>query len=169
MKNIHFHKFCSYMYHDFRFPYPLSRIIPMNVKYDIRDWFCERSFGIKICEECGELTKCTISGNPYDPCEETYDDVDVLKVYNCWYEIFNDVCCYLGFNHKSAKILWKNLSYENWEHLHQTEEEKQYSEKEWFEKFYYDMFYCSDRWSLTRLERCHWKFRQWIRMAKEDV
>ena len=167
MKNIYFHKFCSYMYHNFRFPYPLSRIIPWNAKRDIEDWFYEHSLGIKICEKCGELKKCTISGNPYDSYEDTYNDIDVLKAYNCWYEIFKDVCCYLGFNRKSAKILWKNLSYENWEHLHQTEEEKQYGEKEWFDKFYWDVFYCSDRWSLTRLERCHWKFKQWIRMAKE--
>lgn len=161
MKNIYFHKFCTNMYHNFRFPYPLSRIIPTDVKHDIRDWFYEHSLGVKICEECGQLAKCTINGNRCDPYEDTYNNIDVTKVYNCWHEIFLDVCCYLGFNRKSAKILWENLAYENWEHLHQTEEEKQYSEKEWFEKFYYDMFYCSDRWSLTRLERCHWKFRQW--------
>lgn len=169
MKNIYLHKFCSHMYYAFRFPYPLYRIIPMNVEYNIKDWFLERGLEIKICEECVKLNKCTFSGNSYDPYEDTYDDVDVLRIYDCWHEIFNDVCCNLGFNRKGAKILWEELSQENWEHLHQTKKEKQYSEKEWFDEFYQDVFYCSDRWSFTRLERCHWKFKQWTRMTKEDA
>ena len=166
MKNIYLHKFCGRIYHTFSFPRLLCRILPMDVEYNIRDWFLEHSLGTKICEECIKLKKCTFSGNSY---EDTYDDVDVLRVYDCWYEIFNDVCYHLGLNRKNAKILWEELSQENWEHLHQTKKEKQYSEKEWFDEFYQDVFYCSDRWSLTRLERCHWKFKQWTRMAKGDA
>ena len=170
MKNIYFHKLCSNLYHNFRFPYPLSRIIPTDIEYDIREWFYENSLGIKICDECGDLfDDCTFSGKRYSPTETPYNDVDVSKVIDCWHEIFVHVCYYLDIDFNSAEVLWNNLAYENWEHLHQTEEEKQYDAKEWFEIFYYDMFYCSDRWSLTRLERCHWKFRQWIRKTKGDM
>lgn len=170
MKNIYFHKFCSYMYYTFSFPYLLCRILPTNIAMDvecnIRDWFIDRSLDVKICEECVKLKKCTFSGNSYD---SVYDDVNVFEVYDCWHEIFDDVCYSLGFNRKSAKVLWENLSQENWEHLHQTEKEKQYTEKEWFDEFYLDVFYCSDRWSFTRLERCHWKFKQWTQMIEGDA
>lgn len=169
IKNIYFNKLCTNLYHNFRFPYPLSRIVSYDVKHDIKNWFYDNSLGIKICDECGEITECTVSGNQYNPYEGSYDDIDVEKVCDWWHKVFIHVCYYLGINFKSAEVLWENLTYENWEHLHQTEEEQQYSERDWFEKFYFDMFYCSDRWSLTRLERCHWKYRQWLRKKEKTM
>lgn len=168
-KHVWFYKLCDKLHRDYLFPYPLYRITHMNntkIKRDIHKWLRKNSLDIKICQECGGLNKCTINGDSYSEYENI-DDVDVAKIHDHWHGIFIHVCYYLGINKKSAKVLWENFTQENWEHLHQTEEEKQYGEKEWFDKFFYDVLYCSDRWSLTRLERCHWAFRQWYRKAKE--
>ena len=169
MNNIYFYKLCGNLYHNFRIPNALYRIIPIEVKDTFSNWLYDNSFGIKICDECGDLlSNCTFSGNRYRgyqyyPEDAPYSDVDVSKVVDGWHEIFIHVCYHLDINKKSAEVLWNNLAYGNWEHLHQTEEEENYSEEEWFKNFYYDVLYCSDRWSLDRLERCHWQFRQWIR------
>ena len=167
MDNIYFNKLCSNLYHNFRIPYPLSRIIPLDVKHGIEDWFYENSLGVKICEECGDLfDNCTLSGEPYYLTDTPYNDVDVSKVIDGWHKIFVHVCYYLDIDENSAEVLWKNLAYGNWEHLYQTKEEEKFSEEEWFINFRYDILYCSDRWSLDKLERCHWQFRQWMRKAK---
>lgn len=161
IKNVYFHKMCGNLYHNFiGLPYPLARIIPIDVRDGIEDWLYENSLGIKICDECGNFA---------DDCGGSYSDVDVSKVVDSWHEIFVHVCYYLDIDFKSAEVLWKNLAWGNWEHLHKTEEEEQYSEKEWFKKFVSDVFYCSDRWSLDRLERCHWQFRQWIKKTGYEL
>lgn len=83
-----------------------------------------------------------------------------------WHEIFSQVCRLLGFNKSATKILWKELAYGNWKHLHETDEECNKSAEEWLDDFSSDVFYCSDRWTLDRLMRCHWQFRQWKRRIK---
>ena len=85
-----------------------------------------------------------------------------------WHEIFSHVCKLLGFNKSATKILWKELAYGNWTHLHETDEERNRSADEWLDAFSIDMFYCSDRWSLDRLMRCHWQFRQWKRLSNQE-
>jgi len=167
IENIYFHKLCTDLYRNFRLPHLLSRIVPMEVKDMFSEWLHDNSLGIKICDECGDLFgDCTFSGKPYYLTDTPYSDVDTSKVVDGWHEIFIHVCCYLDIDNKSAEVLWKNLACGNWEHLHQTKDEEQFSEEEWFRSFRLDILYCSDRWNLDRLERCHWQFRQWIRKAK---
>lgn len=114
----------------------------------------------RIYKKCMHMCMDLLGGPSLN--EISYNDIDMKKVIDNWYEIFVNVCVLLGIDSKSAKVLWNELAYGNWIHLHQTEEESKYSEEEWFKEFYWDMFYCSDRWSLDRLTRCHWRFRQWF-------
>lgn len=107
-----------------------------------------------IEDECMRLRK-------YIKCEPT-----AYGVESRWHEIFSHVCRILGFNKSATKILWNELAYGNWKHLHETDEERSKSAEEWLDDFSSDVFYCSDRWSLDRLMRCHWQFRQWKRRIK---
>ena len=109
---------------------------------------------MKIVDNCVQLYK-------YIKSEPTYNGVE-----SRWHEIFSHVCRLLGFNKSATKILWKELAYGNWEHLHETDEERNQSADEWLDVFSVDVFYCADRWTLDRLMRCHWQFRQWKRRIK---
>ena len=101
-----------------------------------------------------------------DPPEEIRRGyVTPKKVEEYWHRAFNCVAKYLGFNKATRKILWEDLACGNWEHLHQTEEEKSRTPDEWLDKLYWDVFYTSDRASLDRLTRCHWMYRQYMRAA----
>ena len=83
------------------------------------------------------------------------------KVEEYWHRTFNCVAKRLGFNKATRRILWDDLVMGNWERLHQTDEERHMTSDEWLDKLYWDVFYCSDRWSLDRLTRCHWMYRQY--------
>lgn len=78
-----------------------------------------------------------------------------------------DVCQYIGIDMFSAAILFDTLVLGNWEHIHKTEEEQTYSREKWIDLFAGDVFYCSDRWSLDRLTRCHWMYRQIIETPQD--
>lgn len=159
IKQVWFHKLCDKLYRD----------LPTNTGDNFKNWLYENSLSNKICEECNDLHAHIMEEKPYDSLGDNYDDISPVTVERCWHEIFTHICYYLGINSKSVEVLWANLGRENWTHLHQTEDEKQRTEKEWFDAFYHDMLYCSDRWSLTRLERCHWAFRQWYKIAVEKL
>ena len=83
------------------------------------------------------------------------------KVEEYWYRAFNCVAKYLGFNKATRRILWEDLVMGNWRRLHQTDEESRYTPEKWLDKLYWEVTYCSDRWSLDRLTRCHWLWRQY--------
>lgn len=104
----------------------------------------------KICDDCSDF---------YRECSDSYTNVDTVKT--SWHKIFNNVCLYLGINKRSANVLWSDMCYGNWKHLHKTEEEVKKTESQWFDDFVNDMLYCSDRWSVDRLMRVHWMFRKW--------
>lgn len=88
---------------------------------------------------------------------------NVSKVTRDWMNVFFDVCVdWFGMNEHSANVLFDEMCRGNWSHLHQTESEQKYSADEWFNKFVTDVFYCCDRWSVDRLMRTHWLYRQWI-------
>ena len=110
---------------------------------------------MKIVDDCGRL--CA-----YIESKPTPNGVE-----SRWHEIFSKVCRLLGFNKSAAKILWNQLAHGNWEHLHETDEERNRSTDEWLDAFSSDVFYCSDRWTLDRLMRCHWQFRQWKRLSNQ--
>lgn len=81
-----------------------------------------------------------------------------------WRRTFNRICADLGFDKKSARILWSSIGvYDNWDHLHENDTERRQSVSEWREMFAYDLRYCSDRWTFDRLLRVQWTFRHWER------
>lgn len=86
------------------------------------------------------------------------------KVTEYWHRVFNCVAKYLGFNKATRKILWDELVFGNWKRLH-TDESK--SADDWLNSLRYDVMYCSDRWSLDRLTRCHWMYRNYVRVVDE--
>lgn len=116
----------------------------------------ENKLTSKICDDC-----CSF----YKKHKEDHSDIEAIKAE--WYGIFSDVCWYLGINKRSSKELWLQMCEGNWTHLHLTEEEKKLTDDEWFNDFNAEVLYCSDRWSVDRLMRCHWMFRQWGRKASD--
>ena len=82
-----------------------------------------------------------------------------------WHHIFNLVLRDFGVPGRVRTWMWCDLANGNWEHMHLTNEEQLKTADEWLDDFEGDVFYCSDRWSLDRLTRCHWQFRQYWRAA----
>lgn len=88
-------------------------------------------------------------------------DCDPRKVEEHWHRAFNCVAKHLGFNKVTRRILWEDLVIGNWERLHQTDDESHWTPEKWLDKLRWEVMYCSDRWSLDRLTRCHWIWRQY--------
>ena len=99
----------------------------------------------------------------------------VMKFKETWYKYFNRVLKDFGFKRKrDRKYLFNFMITDmNWEHLHQTNEEREKVVSEWIEDFKSDVFYCSDRWCFTRLIRNHWRYVQildgYSRALRDDV
>lgn len=113
------------------------------------------------------MTERTTMSNVYTDCmdffaryEKRHDDAKAVT--DGWHKVFVGVCKHLGINRRSANVLFENMCLGNWKHLHQTDGESEFTSDIWFDKFLWDVFYCSDRWSVDRLMRCHWCFRQWL-------
>lgn len=87
---------------------------------------------------------------------------NIKSVTSGWHKTFVSVCRGLGINRHSANVLFRGMCDGNWEHLHQTQDEQVKTSEDWFADLIGDVFYCSDRWSIDRLMRCHWYFRQWL-------
>lgn len=83
-----------------------------------------------------------------------------------WRNVFNCVLRDLGFPKKTRDTMWYGLANGNWERLHTTEEEDTYTPEKWLQELTGNVFYCSDRYTLDRLTRCHWTFRQWYRSLR---
>lgn len=90
------------------------------------------------------------------------------EVTKRWRRVFEVVLIREQFNKHAIDYMWKYLAEGNWEHLHQTDEEQGMSADDWLEAFRWEVFYCSDRWSLDRLMRCHWLWRQWTQQLREE-
>ena len=86
-----------------------------------------------------------------------------------WHRTFSCVAKSLGFKKAARKTLWENLADGNWEHFNLTDEEKKLTSYEWLEALCLDVRYCSDRWTLDRLTRCHWKFRQYMYAVQRET
>jgi hypothetical protein len=89
------------------------------------------------------------------------------KVEEHWHRVFCCVAKYLGFNKATRKILWEELVAGNWKKLHTTDEECRRTPDEWLEKLESDVWYCSDRYTLDRLTRCHWLYRQYMQAVQK--
>lgn len=95
--------------------------------------------------------------------------IDTCRPYNNnaqfvssqWRAVFIKICGLFGINKRGAKVLFEDACLGNWNHFHQTDKELSMTSDDWFRKFMDDVFYCSDRWSVDRLLRVHWEFRQW--------
>lgn len=118
--------------------------------------FCDdHILSSKICKECCDFVYKY--GNESNIADKSFE-----AGYK-WMFIFYDICKYLGFNEKSASLLFKSIGTDNnWKHLHTTEDEKTLRPEDWFENFLGDVHYCSDRWTFTRLYRVQWQFCRWI-------
>lgn len=92
---------------------------------------------------------------------EAPESCSLQKVDEYWHRTFSCVARHLGFNKATTKILWEELAEGNWDRLHTTEEEQKMTPEEWLERLHCQVFYCSDRWSLDKLMRCHWLYRQY--------
>jgi hypothetical protein len=110
---------------------------------------------------CGYIGVKSWSLDDEPPEEIRRGHITPKKVEEYWHRTFNCVAEYLGFNKATRKILWEDLVMGNWEKLHQTDEECRKTPDEWLEKLEGEVWYCSDRWSLDRLTRCHWLWRQY--------
>lgn len=86
-----------------------------------------------------------------------------------WHESFSTAATYLGFDRRSRGLLWEELVVGNWSRLHLTEDERGEPPEHWLQELSWDAYYCADRWSLDRLARCHWLYRQykWALWRKE--
>ena len=90
-------------------------------------------------------------------------DCSPAEVERLWRQVFEAVLMRERFTRKAIDYMWDNLAQGNWKHMHQAEAERAMTADEWLEAFSGDVFYCSDRWSLDRLTRCHWTWRQYKR------
>lgn len=83
------------------------------------------------------------------------------EIERLWRQVFEAVLMRERFTRRAIDYMWEHLAQGNWEHLHQTDDEQRMSADEWLDGFRWDVSYCSDRWSLDRLMRCHWQWRQY--------
>lgn len=104
-----------------------------------------------------------------DACPATVIAKKHKDVAEMWSRVFFNVARELGFNKATRRILWRDLVVGNWDRLHLTEDEREMAPHEWIQALRSDVWYCSDRWSLDRLARCHWLYRQYVMSIKLGV
>jgi hypothetical protein len=75
------------------------------------------------------------------------------EIYRRWHSIFFEVCRQKGINHRSAKVLWKELGYVI------TEDSDAMTRLEDFKS---DVFIWRDRWTLHRLSVCHAEYQHYL-------
>ena len=90
-------------------------------------------------------------------------------VEKLWRRVVGSVLADFGLPRKARTFLWNELAVGNWNHLHMTELEKAYKAVDWLDLLSDEVFYCSDRWTMDRLMRCHWIYRQYMDAAKEET
>jgi hypothetical protein len=90
------------------------------------------------------------------------DNISSKKIEHLWHDAFNTILKSFNFNRKARDYMWEELVRGNWKRLHLTEDEKSLSSYRWLDQLMGEVWYCSDRWSLDRLTRCHWLFRNYI-------
>ena len=101
---------------------------------------------------------------------EKRPNITPMELAGPWRVAFNRICADLGFDKKSARILWSSIGiYDNWDHLHENEVERRMPVSEWRELFADDLMYCSDRWSFDRMLRIQWTFRHWESLWHYEV
>ena len=95
--------------------------------------------------------------------------IDPEMVVRLWRSVFGCVLKSFGVPKKSRRLLWEELVKGNWGRLHQTERECELSSSQWLGQLHDEVWYCSDRWSLDRLTRCHWLYRQYVAAIESEA
>ena len=166
-----FHKACTWLDDSRLYCSIMYRLESVDRLFDavqkVKEKVKDNKLAYVICDECMDYLEPFRNSDFNDVEDMLYildnpSKCDVVGIKNGWHSIFNDVCYHFSFNKNNAYMLWKNLCEGNWEHLHQTDEEKSKDAAWWFNRFCGEVFYCSDRWSMDRLMRCHWLHRQWL-------
>lgn len=101
------------------------------------------------------------------------DNLDIAKTHSRqlmedWHKCFKTICWSFGINKHDANFLFENLIQFNWKKLHPNDYEEEQQAEHWIEKLASDVFYCSDRWSMDRLMRNHWRYRMAISRLHEN-
>lgn len=91
------------------------------------------------------------------------------EIEESWHRAFSCAAKSIGINKAAMEILWHHLAEGNWERLNLTDEEFKRTSDDWLDSLREDVWYCSDRWSLDRLTRCHWKFRQYMYAVQKEA
>ena len=100
-------------------------------------------------------------------CNAILDGKPYSEIERKWRKAFRQVLKDMGFNAEARDAMWNELVSGNWERLHLTKAEKMVRPEQWLEAFRWDCWYCSDRWSLDRLMRCHWLWRNFASAREE--
>lgn len=87
-------------------------------------------------------------------------EMDADAITRLWRAAFSCALRDMGLPSKARRFLWDELAAGNWKHFHQQEDELKKDAWHWARDFGGDVLYCSDRWSLDRITRCHWTYRQ---------
>ena len=95
--------------------------------------------------------------------------IDPEMVERLWHAVFGCVLKSFGVPKKSRRLLWEELVKGNWGRLHQTKSEFELSSSQWLGQLHDEVWYCSDRWSLDRLTRCHWLYRQYVAAIESEA
>lgn len=89
-----------------------------------------------------------------------FDIDDLAEFCVDWRKLFIYICQKeFGFSKRNAQYMFDELGHSNWNYLPAASDEAK-TENDLLGSFLSDVFYCSDRWSLDRLLRCHWKYRK---------
>lgn len=91
---------------------------------------------------------------------KTAYEMDADAITRLWRAAFSCALRDMGLPSKARRFLWDELAAGNWKHFHQLEDELKKDARHWARDFGGDVLYCSDRWSIDRITRCHWTYRQ---------
>lgn len=97
---------------------------------------------------------------------------DSQEIIDAYPHMFDAICCYcFHLPNRITKSLFRDLGYGNWEHLWETDGEKQKTIDELCETLRWEVFYCSDRMTWDRLLRTHWiwqRIQDRLRMEENE-
>lgn len=135
----------------------IERLIA-DSQYKIKIKLDRLSRSSRLCSRCCSI-KYIYEGSPEKVAEITI----------AWYKCFIKICKKFNINRRGANLLFRHMCVGNWKKIHLTTEEYEMTANEWLDIFLNDLFYCSDRWSVDRLMRVHWAFRQYVRAAEKMI
>lgn len=129
------------------------------LKRDILLFLDTHDIWLSLCRKCYDFSRLMRG----DSCTNPEQIQHYTKE---WKKLFFLIIKDLKMGKKAGKVLWNWFGVtNNWEKLWCNDEEEKRRADEWKDFFVWEVFYCSDRWSLDRLLRVQWLFRQWEEKA----